>query len=129
MRIFVDTSAWYAYFDRSDGDHQKAAAFFKKRPGLVTSNLVLSETLALLQRRVGKKVAKKAGNFLLRSSLVEMVGLGQELLRETFSVFEKAPAKISFVDCSNRVAMKSLHLKIIFCFDQDFKKLGLKVVP
>lgn len=129
MKVFVDTSAWYTYFDRSDRCHRKATAFFKKKPGLVTSTLVLSETLALLQRRIGKKVARKAGGFLLSSPLVKLVDLEPELLREAFLVFEKAPAKISFVDSSNQVAMESLGLKTIFCFDRDFEKLGLKVVP
>lgn len=125
----MDTSAWYAYFDRSDDFHKEAVAFCKKRPILVTSDLVLGETLAVLQRRVGKKISEKAGDFLLNSTLVEVVSLDQGLLRQAFFLFEKSPAGMSFVDCSNKVVMDTLGLKGIFCFDQDFKKLGLKVLP
>lgn len=129
MRIFVDTSAWYAYFDQDDNYHQRAVSFFEKRYSLVTSGLVLSETLALLQRRVGKKISARTGDFLLNSTLVEIVSLGRGLLDQTFSLFKGSPAKVSFVDCSNKVVMDNLGIKEIFCFDKDFKKLGLKVLP
>lgn len=57
MSVFVDTSALYALLDRDDRGHgPMAAAWTKLLSGprlLVTSNYVLVETVALLQRRLG----------------------------------------------------------------------------
>lgn len=129
MKVFVDTSAWYAYFDRKDNNHQEAMTFFKKKPELVTSELILAETLALVQRRINKITGQKIGEFLLNSPLIEMTLLTPELLNQSFALFKKTPSRISFVDCTNKVAAESLGIKQIFCFDRDFIKLGLKVVP
>jgi len=46
--IFVDTSAWYAYIDRSDADHAGAVKLVKElNQPLITSNYILDEILTL----------------------------------------------------------------------------------
>jgi predicted nucleic acid-binding protein len=59
--IFVDTSAWYPIVDRSHADHRVLADLLRDRVEagitLVTTNLVLAESHALLMRRVGSDVA------------------------------------------------------------------------
>lgn len=59
--IFVDTSAWYPIVDRKHADHRHLADLLRDRVEagitLVTTNLVLAESHALLMRRVGSDVA------------------------------------------------------------------------
>ena len=47
--IFTDTSAWYAYIDKSDADHAAAVKLVKNldRP-LITSNYIFDEILTQL---------------------------------------------------------------------------------
>jgi len=60
--IFVDTSAWYPIVDRAHPDHDRMAEQLEARlrggAGLVTTNLVLAETHALLVRRIDRRVAR-----------------------------------------------------------------------
>src|SRR5690606_32797310 len=53
--IFVDTSAWYPIVDRAHPDHQRMARALEtcvhEGAGLVTTNLVLAESHALIMRR------------------------------------------------------------------------------
>ena len=59
--LFVDTSAWYPLVDRSAPDHARMAAVLRERITngwtLVTTNLVLAESQALIMRRIGRETA------------------------------------------------------------------------
>ena len=61
-RIYVDSSAFYALMDRADKYHEPARAHWpellKDDIALVTSNYVASETLTVLQYRIGFDAAK-----------------------------------------------------------------------
>src|SRR5688500_12943071 len=60
-RVFVDTSAFFALLDRRDSRHENAVAILQRlssgRSQLVTTNVVLLETHALLLTRVGRSEA------------------------------------------------------------------------
>ncbi|MDA8180054.1 MAG: PIN domain-containing protein, partial [Deltaproteobacteria bacterium] len=55
--IFIDTSAFYALLDGDDAEHSRALRLWEKEPpvegGLVTTNYVVLESMALLQTRLG----------------------------------------------------------------------------
>jgi len=59
--LFVDTSAWFAVVVRSHPDHPSVSAALRQQVGagvrVVTTNLVIAETQALLMRRAGRSVA------------------------------------------------------------------------
>jgi predicted nucleic acid-binding protein len=59
--FFVDTSAWYPLIVSAHPDHARLAAALRAAIGahrrLVTTNLVVAETHALLLRRVGRSPA------------------------------------------------------------------------
>ena len=130
MKFFVDTSAWYAYFDKDDKFNLQALSLFKKRPRLITSNVIFFETCALLQRRLGKSICLKVGDFLKKSKTVEIVSILEEELDKAWEEFKSIPqAKISLVDVTNKIICERLGIVEIFAFDRDFKNLGLKVVP
>lgn len=129
MRIFVDTSAWLAHFNRADEFHDQAEEIFHHRPELLTSNTVLHETVAHLSARVNKKAAKAAGDFMLSGVVVKLVALSLKDEIAAWRRLKKSRFAVSFVDITNVVLMEKLGLKEIFAFDKDFLKLGLKVVP
>jgi uncharacterized protein len=60
--LFVDTSAWYPIVDRAHPDHGRMAGLLEARVRggamLVTTNLVLAESHALLMRRIDRRVAR-----------------------------------------------------------------------
>lgn len=52
--VFVDTSAFYALADKTDGCHSRAVRFVQTNARrLVTSNLVAYETITLVRMRRG----------------------------------------------------------------------------
>ncbi len=78
--FFVDTSAWYPLLVSAHPDHDRIAtslrALISRKQRLVTTNLVVAETHALLLRRVGHSAAlafvqgvDDSRNLVVRSSL------------------------------------------------------------
>jgi predicted nucleic acid-binding protein len=61
LRVFVDTSAFYAAVDRRDASHGIAPATMRDlstgRRRLITTNAVLFELHGLLLNRLGRRVA------------------------------------------------------------------------
>lgn len=128
-KLFVDTSAWIAHFNRDDDFHKEAERIFVKRPDLITSNTVLHETVAHLSARVSKKAAEIAGDFILFSGVVELITVSFEDELAAWKKYKSLHPKISYVDATNAVVMNKLRLKDSFAFDRDFLDLGFKLIP
>ena len=79
QRLFVDTSAWFAFANRSDPEHKTVAALLAAYKGrLVTSNFVFDETLTLCLFRIGHAAAEKVGQALLDHGQVDLVRIAPE---------------------------------------------------
>ena len=72
----IDTSAWYAYIDKSDTEHAAAVKLVKDldRP-LITSNYIFDEVLTLVKLRMGYHVAINLGQKLLNQDVAGLVRL------------------------------------------------------
>jgi predicted nucleic acid-binding protein len=75
--VFVDTSGFYACLDGTDPFHPQAFSAFeraeKERWQLVTTNYIVHETWALVQRRLGWEAVETFLNDLLPRCRVEWV--------------------------------------------------------
>jgi predicted nucleic acid-binding protein len=132
MRIFIDTSAFFALLDRDDDNHERAksawAGILGRENTLVTSNYVLVETFALLQNRLGMIAVRAFQGDLFPILNVEFVNL--ETHRSGISaLLAAAKRNLSLVDCVSFELMVSLGIKTAFAFDTHFKEAGFQVSP
>jgi predicted nucleic acid-binding protein len=132
MRVFIDTSAFYALLDRDDENHQKAktawAGLLKNEDTFVTSNYVLVETFALIQHRLGMDAIRGVQNDIL--PLVNIEFVIPELHRSGVSAFLSASRRnLSLVDCVSFEMMRTLEIKTVFAFDPHFKEQGFHGLP
>ena len=62
MKAFIDTSAFCAVLDKSDANHTRAAKIWREPlemdAVLITSNYVIVECFAPMQKRLGKYAAR-----------------------------------------------------------------------
>ncbi|MCB1058138.1 MAG: type II toxin-antitoxin system VapC family toxin [Acidobacteria bacterium] len=130
-RVFVDTSAWYAYLNRSDPDHREAAAALETFSGrLVSSNFILDEIVTLCQARLGHGAAERVGAVLLDSGAVDLVRLTARDELAAWHLFVERPDKqYSFTDCTSFVLMRRLGLGSAIALDHHFRQEGFGVVP
>ena len=132
MRVFIDTSAFYALLDRDDESHRKAknswADLLKNDDTLVTNNYVLVETFALIQHRLGMDAVRGFQNDIL--PLVNIEFVVPELHRSGVSALLLASRRnLSLVDCVSFEMMRTLEVKIAFAFDPHFKEQGFNTLP
>ena len=120
LTTFVDTSAFFAGVDRSDIDHERAAALLTSEEHLVTSDHVLVETWGLLQRRIGPDVANRfwAG---LRSGRASIAYIGPADFENAWATGEIfADQRFSLVDRTSFAVMQRLGVHRVITFDNDF---------
>lgn len=132
--VFVDTSAWWAYFDRDDQWHARAVetmrTIVESRMALVTTDHVLDEVATGLLRRAGHRVAVQAGAGILKSPSVVLVFVDEEIFRDAWRTFEKHDRMgWSLTDCISMGVMRGRGIRRVFSFDSDFTKMGFEVIP
>ena len=132
-RVFVDTSAWVALFEKSDDKHREALACLDRiraqRLRLVMSDLVFGESITTALGRSGHRIAVNAGEYMLQSGIVEIVWLDEILKRRAWDYFERhADKDYSFVDCTSFVLMKDMKVTKYLSFDEHFKQAGFSAL-
>lgn len=125
------TSAWFAYVNSFDPDHERVRGVLDSFDGrLLSSNHVFDETVTLCGRRLGHAVAKAVGETLRDRSLVELVRASAEDESAAWKLFCERPDKeYSLTDCSSFVMMRCLEIDEAAAVDEDFRREGFRVSP
>jgi predicted nucleic acid-binding protein len=132
MRIFIDTSAFYALLDRDDTNQEAAASAWTSMLSsdntLMTSNYILVETCALLQNRLGIAATRAFQEELVPIVNIEYVN--PEVHRSGMAALLAAARRnLSLVDCVSFEIMRILGVKNAFTFDPHFKEQGFHTIP
>lgn len=130
--IFVDTGAWYASLVPTDPDHVTAVQWLATNHSpLLTTDYVIDETLTLLRARGEKKRALLLGTRFFHHDLAEIHKITATDLVLAWETFEQFDDKgWSFTDCTSKVVMEQLGIKVAFAFDHHFQQFGtVQVVP
>ncbi len=128
-KLFIDTNIFVALHDKDDSTHTKANQLLdiveEEQIALYTSSDVIGETLTVIAKKLGKAAAR---DFLetYKASDIKEIFVDEEMHSETRKLFLSITSKtVSFIDCSNVIAMKQEGIRTIFTFDRDFKKFDV----
>ncbi len=135
--LFVDTSAFKAFYDEEDEFHSKARGFMddiasKKTivRGFITSDYILDETITLIRFAHSHSKALEFSQAVTSSKATRLVYVGQENFQKALELFIEASDKPwSFTDCVSFTLMRSLHLTTAFTFDPHFQQAGFHTLP
>ena len=132
MSVFVDTSALYALLVRTEEGHAETASAFRSLLDLgrhlVTSNYVLIETTALLQRRFGLPAVRDLQTRIV--PLLTLQWIGEALHRRAIERLLRTDRRgLSLVDCSSFVIMDTEGIEEALVLDRDFEAEGYRVLP
>jgi predicted nucleic acid-binding protein len=132
MKVFVDTSAFFALLDRDDQNHVRAKEAWIKLLDSdslsTTSNYVIVETFSLLQNRLGLSAVRGFQEDLIPVLLVEWVDT--EMHKAAVSALLAASKRrLSLVDCSSFEIIRRMSIKSVFAFDPHFKEQGFNCMP
>lgn len=128
-RIFVDTSAWFAYFNRLHPVHDQVRPVLEAAEAeLVTSNFISDELLTLLLAKVGHALAVQAGRCLREERIAIVVRVEPTDEEEAWDRFQNRHG-LSFTDCTSFALMRRLGITSAATLDSDFRRAGFTVLP
>jgi predicted nucleic acid-binding protein len=135
--VFVDSGAWIALLNGSDGLHRRALAAYQalvdENARLVTSSDVLDEAATRLRYDAGLPAAlafRDAVAAAEKSRLLRVLPVDAGVQQKAFALWEKHPKVVlSLTDATSAVLARSLLIKTVFGFDSDFRSLGFTLVP
>ena len=132
MSLFIDTSALYALLDGEEPRHAEVVAAWQTVTDngrmLFTSNYVLVETFALVQRRLGLEAVRDLADVLV--PLLQPVWVNEDLhAAAVASLFTASQRRLSLVDCASFELMRRLGLTDVLALDTDFARQGFNLLP
>ena len=132
--VFVDTGAGLSLHDKKDQNHQKAketAIYLKDgKVHLITTDYVFDEAVTIIRMRVGHKEAVNFGNSLLKSKIVQIVQLNDDLKKEAWDIFVKyKDHRFSYTDCTSFAVLIRMKIERVFGYDKHFKSMHFTLLP
>ena len=132
--VFVDTSAWYPAVVATHPDHNAVAAALQAtvRDGhrIVTTNLVIMETHALLLHRVGRMVALTFARTIYEPPTVVVsstTDLEQQAITDWIEPY--ADQQFSLADGVSFASMKARRISRVIALDSHFATAGFQLLP
>jgi len=128
-RVFVDTSALVALFDRKDSNHLQAKAVLESiktdRVQMLISDYIFDECITTVLSAIGHRAAVTVGEFILSSKIVEITWLDDSVKLGAWDFFKRHSDKpVSFTDCTSFMLMKDLRVNNYSSFDRGFERAG-----
>lgn len=132
MSIFVDTSVFLSVLSEDDSNNKIAAetlaTLAESGEQLITTNYILVETYALIQRRMGMNAVQDFQNKILPS--LTLVWINAEEHQQAIKQFLLENRRnLSFVDCSSFDAIQRLGIDKVFTLDNHFREQDFEVIP
>ena len=132
--LFVDTSAWYPLADAGHLDHGALAEALRARVRdgvrIITTNLVVSETHALLLRRAGRGVALTFTRTVRQPpNAIEYSTVDRETAAVGDWLERYGDQDFSFTDAVSFAVMTELGIREALTLDQHFSTAGFVAVP
>lgn len=132
MTVFLDTSAILAVLDGDDLRHPEADAIWQRLLAsderLLSSNYVLVETFALVQRRLGMDAIRAVEREVV--PLLDIYWIEAEVHQSAVTQFLHTASRRgpSLVDCSSFEVMRRHRVQKVFAFDGHFSDQGFDVM-
>ncbi len=130
MNVFVDTSFFVALVMKRDQWHERALRALSPEMSLVTSSLVLSETVSLLQARGRFSEALLFLREVRANEALEIIYPDPAVQSQGWDEFARWGATgANAVDCVSFALMRRHSIREALTFDQHFRHAGFTVRP
>ena len=123
MKIFVDTSAFYALADEDDRYHRQARETYESLIAsgqFFTSDYILVECWFLVRSHLGRKAALEFWDGL-STGIVTMIKVELQDLEQARAIIKRfSDQDFSLVDATSFAMMEKEGIETAFAFDSDF---------
>ena len=131
MTVFIDTSAFFATMDADDEFHSAAKArwisLLESEAHLVTTNYVLVEAAALVQKRLGLDAVRVLTLDMQPATEVKWITSGEHELAIS-ALLAANRRQLSLVDLTSFAIMREHRIDSAFTYDTHFAEQGFSVL-
>lgn len=136
-QVFIDTSAWIAYYLSDETNHIRVKSIIKRllkeRATIFTSNDVIDETVTRLVKTTNSKIVaqfiKVICENIIKNSLTQL-WINEQIQAEAFKLVEKfAEHKLSLTDAATIALVRKYNIDFVVSLDSDFVKVGINTLP
>jgi uncharacterized protein len=129
MRVFLDTSYYVAILNPRDQWHKKALKALKPGDELLTSALVINETVSLMQSRGYFSAALEFLREARSNSAVQIVYPDPVVQSEAWDLFTRwGSTGANAVDCVSFAIMRRAGSRKALTFDAHFRAAGFQTL-
>ena len=135
--LYIDTGAFFAYYNDRDKHHESARAVFRAiRTGelaydpLYTTQFVLGELATLLLHKIDHETASRALGDIRTAESFNIERVSRTVFEESCAEFDQYDDhEITLVDQVTTVLARNRDVDHVFAYDSDFSTLGFVRVP
>lgn len=123
----VDSGVWIGASNPKDVHHKEATSVLGAivRGGVgktLITDLIFSEVVTYIRRKVGQKQSVEAARILLDSKHVDVVHVDEHIFNAAYHMFERYP-ELSFTDAASVAIMMDRGIKQIISFGKCFDSI------
>lgn len=132
MSVFIDTSAFLTMLNGDEPDHKKAIELWNELQDqdepIITTNYVVVESIALIQRRLGLDALRLFHNNII--PVLEIEWIREQQHNDVFdSLLLANRRQLSFVDCASFFFIRQQKIQRVFALDKHFREQGFQCIP
>jgi len=130
--LFIDTSAWYAFFDKNDKMYETINHIIKNaKEDLFTTNYIIDELITLFHvRKFSVSLYRSLIDDLFEENLCFLQYVTKAIDKFAWEIKNKyADHEFSFTDCTSFAVMKENNIPLACSLDKHFKEFGVQVIP
>ena len=129
--LFIDTSAFYAFFDKKDNEHKNIVKIFKSsNEQFVTSNYILDELITLFRVR-GLAIENFITfvNALWNEEVCKIFRVTVDIDLQAWEIMKQfKDQNFSFTDCTSFILMREYRIQKVCTLDKHFQIAGFEIV-
>jgi predicted nucleic acid-binding protein len=129
VTVFLDTGYFIAVQVEADQWHSAAVGVLHPDLRLVTSSMIINETISLLQSRGEFSTALDFLRQIRLDPAIEIVYVDSVLQCEAWDLFHRwGGSGANAVDCASFAIMRRMNIKKAFTFDRHFRIAGFGIL-
>lgn len=132
MSVFVDTSAFLSMLNGDEPEHAQAIELWNELQDqdepIVTTNYVIVESIALIQRRLGLDALRLFHDNII--PVLEVEWIHEQQHNDVIdSLLLANRRQLSFVDCASFFIIRQQRIQRVFALDKHFREQGFPCIP
>lgn len=129
--VFIDSSALFAWSDASCPQNRAIHDYLlRENPPLVTTNIVIAETISLITKRISKHAGIQFSVAVEDSRIVQVIYADEFLTKAALKLYRKYTDKdFDLIDATSFVLCKERKIKQVLTLDKHFSQMGFEILP